>query len=76
MLTRLREARKARGLTHDDVARLLGVQRTTYTSWELGRRRIPGDIMLRLAIAFGERAEDLFGDLLSRQSRTREERSP
>lgn len=36
--TRLAEARKAKGLTQKEAARLVGVSEYTWRSWELGVR--------------------------------------
>lgn len=50
---RLQEARRARGLTQEDVADRLGVARTTITAMEKGTRRIRPDEIIRLAELYG-----------------------
>ncbi len=56
---RLQEARKARGLTQQDVAKELGIARTTVTAMEKGERRVqPGEI-LQLAKLYGRAVSDL-----------------
>ena len=58
---RLQEARKARGLTQQDVAVALAVARTTVTAMEKGERRVqPGDI-IRMAALYGRSVNDLMG---------------
>ncbi|MGC8474969.1 MAG: helix-turn-helix domain-containing protein [Acetobacteraceae bacterium] len=37
LATRIRDARRARGLTQDDVARAVGVSRSAVAQWETGR---------------------------------------
>jgi transcriptional regulator with XRE-family HTH domain len=37
LATRIRDARRARGLTQDDVARAIGVTRSAVAQWETGR---------------------------------------
>ena len=46
---RLQEARKARGITQQDVADSLSVARTTITALEKGERRIRPDELIQLA---------------------------
>ena len=46
---RLRDLREDHDMTQDDVVRLLGMHKTTYTNYEPGKREIPLNIALRLA---------------------------
>lgn len=55
----LQEARKARGLTQQEVADYLGVARTTVTAIEKGERRIQPDELLRLAALSGRSVHEL-----------------
>jgi transcriptional regulator with XRE-family HTH domain len=50
--TRIREARKAAGLSQGQVARLLGLQRPSVSEMEAGNRRVSGDEIARLAELF------------------------
>lgn len=59
-------ARKAKGLRHEDIARLLGIDRTTYSRWESGERTPRLDEALRLAALLGRTVEELFGPDLQR----------
>lgn len=51
--SRLRELRKGSGRTQDDMAGLLGVQRSTYGEYERGKIRPPAEKLLELADYFG-----------------------
>jgi Zn-dependent peptidase ImmA (M78 family)/DNA-binding XRE family transcriptional regulator len=57
--TRLREARRARGLTQDDVARKLGVSRPTLIAVEQGRRRARPAEIVALARMYGRDVSQL-----------------
>lgn len=56
---RLQEARRARGLTQEDVAERLGVARTTVTALEKGTRRVRPDELIRLAELYGRSVNEL-----------------
>ncbi len=56
---RLREARRERGLTQDDVARHLGVARTTVVAIEKGERRVTSEELVRLAELYGVSINEL-----------------
>ena len=46
---RLRDLREDHDMTQDDVVRLLGMHKTTYTNYEQGKREIPLNIAIKLA---------------------------
>ena len=56
---RLREARKARGLTRQDAAESLAVARTTIAMMEKGDHKARPDELIRLASLYGKRVSDL-----------------
>lgn len=58
---RLQEARKARGLTQQDVADALEVARTTVAALEKGERRTRPDELIRMARLFGRSVGDFVG---------------
>jgi transcriptional regulator with XRE-family HTH domain len=60
--TRIREARKAAGLSQSQVARLLGLQRPSVSEIEAGRRRVTADEITRLAELFDVDASWLLGE--------------
>lgn len=72
----LRDLRRKRGWTQEQVAAAVGVDRTAYSRMETGRR-IPGlETALLLARLFGCRVEELFhtvrepGDISSGSGRS------
>src|SRR5579859_2820007 len=60
--SRIREARKAAGLSQGQVARLLGLQRPSVSEIEAGRRRVSGDEITRLAELFDVSPSWLLGE--------------
>ena len=50
--TRIREARKAAGLSQGQVAKMLGLQRPSVSEMEAGNRRVSADEIARLAELF------------------------
>jgi len=46
---RLRDLREDADLTQDDLVRILGMHKTTYTNYEQGKREIPFALAIRLA---------------------------
>src|SRR5260370_11581612 len=56
---RLAEARKARGVTQEDVAAFLGYSRPTYIAMEKGERSAKADEIMRLATYFGRTVHEL-----------------
>lgn len=58
---KLQEARKARGLTQQDVAEALSVARTTVTAMEKGERRVQPDDIIHMAALYGRSVNNLVG---------------
>src|SRR5919109_1120697 len=56
---RLHDARRARGLTQQDVANALGIARTTVTAIEQGERKVRPEELLQLARLYGRAVSDL-----------------
>jgi Zn-dependent peptidase ImmA (M78 family)/DNA-binding XRE family transcriptional regulator len=56
---RLAEARKARGITQEDVANYLGCSRPTYIAIEKGERPAKAEEIVKLAAYFGRRVSEL-----------------
>lgn len=46
---RIQELRENHNMNQTDVARILNIAQRTYSDYELGRIRIPLDVMIRLA---------------------------
>jgi Zn-dependent peptidase ImmA (M78 family)/DNA-binding XRE family transcriptional regulator len=59
---RLQDARKARGLTQQDVAKDLGIARTTVTAIEQGERRVRPEELIRLSKLYGREVNELVRD--------------
>jgi transcriptional regulator with XRE-family HTH domain len=58
-MKKLGELRKAAGLTQQQLADILGVNRTVVTNWEIGISKTPAKYLLALAEALGCTVEDL-----------------
>jgi Zn-dependent peptidase ImmA (M78 family)/transcriptional regulator with XRE-family HTH domain len=56
---RLAEARKARGVTQEDVAEFLGYSRPTYIAMEKGERLAKAEEIIQLAAYFGRSVHEL-----------------
>ena len=61
-MNRLKEARRAAGLTQIDVAKEIGLSQGQYSTWENGRAKIDGQSMARLAGLFGVTVDFLLGN--------------
>lgn len=46
---RLKDLREDQELTQDQLVKILGMHKTTYTNYEQGKREIPFGIVIRLA---------------------------
>ncbi len=46
---RIRDLREDHDLTQDQLVKLLGMHKTTYTNYEQGKREPPFSLMIRLA---------------------------
>ena len=60
-MNNLKYFRKKNGNTQADIANLLGVTQTAYGNYELGKRQIPFDYMLKLSEYYKVSVEDLMG---------------
>jgi transcriptional regulator with XRE-family HTH domain len=58
---RLRDARELLGLTQEDTAGALGIQRTSVTSMEMGKRKVTSTELVRLAALYRRSVEWLLG---------------
>ncbi len=64
---RLKEAREARGLTQEEVARRLGVSRPTVTQMELGNRPVTSVELERLAFLYGRDIREFVAEEFERE---------
>ena len=60
-MLRLKELRKARGVTQDELGELLGVKKAAVCKYETGRVPLPNHVLLRLVDYFGVSADYLLG---------------
>lgn len=60
-MERLKQLRTDAGLTQQDVARLLGVERSTYVKYERGQSDPPTATLIRLADYFGVSVDYVIG---------------
>ncbi|MBQ9057762.1 MAG: helix-turn-helix transcriptional regulator [Atopobiaceae bacterium] len=58
---RLRELRKQTGKTQAQIAAELGVNKATYSTWELGRTELKADNIVKLAKYFGCSPNEILG---------------
>lgn len=61
MALRLKAVRSERGLTQEDVARVLGVTRSAYANYEKGFRDIPTNLIIELADYYKCTTDELLG---------------
>ena len=59
-MNRLKELRRAKGLTQEEIARLLGVQKAAICKYETGRVAIPPDTLVVLCDFFGGKSLSWF----------------
>lgn len=59
---RIKELRNQLHLSQDYVAKYLGVNRTTFTQMENGKRKILAEELSKLCALFGVSADSLLGD--------------
>lgn len=58
---RLGVLRNSKRLTQQEVADKIGEPKRTYASWERGERKIPNDILIKLADLYETTVDDLIG---------------
>ncbi len=59
---RLRELRKARGMTQSELARQIGIQQSDLSRMEKGEYRVSLDNLFRILAVFGMDIAEFFGD--------------
>ena len=58
---RIRDLRNDRGLTQEDVAKILHISQNTYSQYEIGTTRYPLDAVVTLAEFYGVSVDYLVG---------------
>ncbi|HHV78419.1 MAG TPA: helix-turn-helix transcriptional regulator [Firmicutes bacterium] len=57
----LKELRQRSGLRQDDLAKVLGVERSTVANWERGAKQPSIDVLIKLSQIFGVSLDQLVG---------------
>jgi transcriptional regulator with XRE-family HTH domain len=70
---KLKVLRKKKGLTQQEIAVLLNVNRVTYTNWEKGKREPNFEKLSMLACIFDVSLDYLLGDYLQKARSERNE---
>jgi len=52
-MDKIREERQKLSLTQEDLAKRLGVERSTVTKWETGESKPRADMLIKLSNVFG-----------------------
>ena len=82
-MNRIKELRKSRGLTQEELAGVVGVTKLSISNWELGVHEVKIDKANRLADYFGVSipyllgydSEDIFTDLITKINQWADERN-
>ena len=65
---KLRELREKNGLTQPDVADRIEIGASAYKSYELGTRRIPVDVLVRVAALYNMSMDELLGNPINQEN--------
>lgn len=60
-MLRLKEARKAKGLTQVEVSKIIGISQNGYSDWETGKNRVDAVSLNKLADLYGVSVDYLVG---------------
>lgn len=61
MYTRIRDLREDRDLTQTDIANVLKCTQVCYSNYEIGKRDIPTDVLIKLAKFYNTTTDYLLG---------------
>lgn len=61
-MIRLKEARKAKGLTQVEVARVIGISQNGYSDWETGKNKVDNASLNKLAALYNVSVDYLLGN--------------
>ncbi len=62
LTTRLRKLRDSQGWTQEDVASRVGIGKSAYRSYENNDRRIPVDVLTRVAALYNVSVDEMLGN--------------
>lgn len=60
-MLRLKEARKAKGLTQVEVSKIIGISQNGYSDWERGKNKVDNESLAKLAELYGVTTDYLLG---------------
>ena len=60
-MSRIKEIREDKDLTQSEVAKILNVTQVAYSYYELGKRQLPIDLLIRLAEFYNTSTDYLLG---------------
>ena len=60
-MSRIKEIREDKDLTQSDIAKILNVSQVAYSYYELGKRQLPIDLLIKLAKFYNTSTDYLLG---------------
>ena len=60
-MSRIKEIREDKDLTQSEVAKILNVSQVAYSYYELGKRQLPIDLLIKLAKFYNTSTDYLLG---------------
>lgn len=61
-MLRIAEVRKSRGLLQEEVAKEIGIDRSTVAKWETGKAKPKADTLIALSALFNCTIDELLGN--------------
>ncbi len=61
-MLRIAEVRKSRGLSQEEVAKEIGIDRSTVAKWETGKAKPKADTLLALSALFNCSIDEILGN--------------
>lgn len=61
-MNRLKELRKSRNMSQEELGSMLGVQKAAVCKYETGRVPLPSEVLVKLCDYFGVTADHLLGE--------------
>jgi transcriptional regulator with XRE-family HTH domain len=60
-MNRIREIREDKDLKQSDIAKILNVTQVAYSYYEIGKRQLPNDLLIKLAKYYNTSTDYLLG---------------
>ncbi len=58
---RIKDLREDRDLTQKEIAKILNIKQNTYSQYEVGKRQIPTDAIIKLCLFYNISADYILG---------------